>query len=224
MLIDDLSKRGILIVDDERTMVMVMERVLTERGYKRVFTANNGTEAVSILASRGEEIYLVLLDLRMPGIDGFGVMKHLANVHSYPVGIVLVTAYGSSEVKEEFFRCGTETVIPLDYITKPFDIKEMLSDVEKTLNTVHDKRLEQLDISSKELYRRIYNLDSRIATVADALFEVKSELRELSKKQHGLLAELGMELIKAIVIALAVIALVYLGVGDLVRNIIHRIP
>ena len=224
MLVENPKQRGILIVDDDLGICSLLEGMLTEEGQELVLTARDGTEAVSILASRGEEIYLVLLDLVMPNLDGLGVMKHLANVHCYPVGIIVITGYASLERMRAFYETGTETVVASSFMHKPFDAKDLLIEINDTLERIHLKRLQQIDMSSENLFHRLLSIERQLAHATEALPKIEEKLSQLSRNQRGFLSELGMELLRAIVIAFAVIAIIYLGVGNLIRNIIQRLP
>lgn len=228
MLIEDAKKRAILVVDDDPDTVSLLKSILTGRGQEKVYTTNAGAEAISILSAQGEEIYAVLLDWRMPRMDGFDIMRHLANIHRYPVGIIMVTGYSSVDSAVDFYNAGTDTVIPANYISKPFRPQDLVLEMERTLERVHIKRREQMNISTKGIFQcvdrleeRMGSLEMQLATVVSIVPGVQKELGELSRKQRGILAELGMELLKALVIALAILGIIYFGVDDLIRNIIQ---
>jgi CheY-like chemotaxis protein len=228
MLIEDAKKRAILVVDDEPDMTALLKTLLTNRGQEKIYTATAGAEAVSILSAQGEEIYVVLLDWRMSHMDGLDVMRHLANVHRYPVGIIVLTGYSSVESAVDFYNAGTDTVIPANYISKPFRPQDLLPEVERTVDRVHAKRREQMNISTKGIFQcvdrlgeRMGTLETQLATLVSIAPGIQKELGELSRKQRGILAELGMELLKALVIALAILGIIYFGVDDLIRNIIQ---
>ena len=95
---------------------------LLNNGFTKVYTAASGTEAISLLAGHPNEIYLVLLDMKMPGMDGMAVVKHIANVHNINVGIIIITGYASQDDAIEFYKSSTDTVIALDYVSKPVEL------------------------------------------------------------------------------------------------------
>ncbi|MBC8554418.1 MAG: response regulator transcription factor [Candidatus Brocadiales bacterium] len=230
MLIDQKKQRGILLVDDSCDTLEILEELLKAEGYQKIITTSGGAKAVSILASQGEEIYLVLLDILMPEMSGIDVMQHLANIHKYPVGIIVLTCLDRDETKKEIFEMGTDTVIPMEYITKPFKTSNLLWEIDTTLESIHSIRMEQTEISSSLLFRRIIKFETQLDNIVAQLSEIKSQLPEIksdlsyiNRKQQGFLAQLGLELIKAIIVAIAVIALIYLGVSDFIRNIIQNI-
>lgn len=221
-LISEPKQRGILIVDDDKTMTDIMESVLRDNGYNNLHTAHDGIAALSILASNPSEIYLILLDIRMPRMDGLSVLKHITNVHSHHVGIIIVTGYGTIELASEFFKMGTEIIMAADFIQKPFNIHVLLKEVETTLDMVHKKRIGHIVMSAEELHVRFDRIEDKIKSV-DYLREIRENIIALSKKNHGFIFEIGLDLIRALVIAVALIAFIYLGVGDFLRMIIDRI-
>lgn len=220
MLISNPKERGILIVDDEPNLVEMIRSYLDDAGYNRILTASNGTEALSSLASHPEEIYLVLLDLKMPSMDGLSVVKHLANVHAYYVGIVVITGYPSLDSVLEFYHSGTEKVMVMDYVLKPFKPTKLLDEIETVLQKVYEKRVGHLNMSADEMYSRLTRIEEKLSSL-EKLPEILKSLREVEKKHRGTLAELGMDLLRAIVIAAGLLALLYLGVGDFIRAVIQ---
>jgi len=109
---------SILVVDDEERVALSIERSLQPHYQVRV--AYNGTDALKI--ARRISPHLIILDIMMPGMDGFQVCRE---VRSDPilqtVPILFLTARGRVEDKIEGFEAGAD-----DYITKPFDVRELL--------------------------------------------------------------------------------------------------
>lgn len=202
------SSGAILIVDDDPDILRVFQKILVSHGYGNTLLANSGTDAVSLLNTYQEEISVVLLDLKMPGMDGIAVMRHLVNVHQLPIAIIVQTGHSEVLSREEFFALGTETVLATEYMTKPFDTSVLLKEVEKAFVYVERKR--------KALHREAE------ARLVAKLEKIESMLTTVQKNQHGWLAELGLELMKALVIALALLALLYLGVDDFVRKVLPK--
>lgn len=109
-------KNSILVVDDERSIRVGLKGLLSKEGYD-VTTAENGTEALPLLAS--QEYALVLTDLRMAGLDGLNLLKKITE--QYPDTLVmLMTAYGSEKIAVEAMKAGAR-----DYLVKPFDNDEV---------------------------------------------------------------------------------------------------
>jgi two-component system response regulator AtoC len=130
------SKR-VLIADDEINIRRVLEAILKRDGYE-VVTAANGLEA---LAGMGRGVHTVITDLKMPGLDGMGLLRRLSS--EYPdVPVVMITAHGSVENAVEAVKLGA-----FDYIEKPFDQEQIRQIVDKALKTHafsrRDARLEE---------------------------------------------------------------------------------
>jgi two-component system response regulator AtoC len=118
------SKR-VLIADDEINIRRVLEAILRRDGYD-VVTAANGEEA---LAGMSREVNTVITDLKMPGLDGMGLLKRLSV--DYPdVPVVMITAHGSVESAVEAVKLGA-----FDYVEKPFDQEQLRQIVGKALRT-----------------------------------------------------------------------------------------
>lgn len=113
----------ILVVDDEPRYVRLMEANLTSEGYD-VLTALNGQEAVEIVAEKHPE--LVLLDIMMPGVDGFTACERIREFSNVP--IIVVTAKGDERDRVKGLDLGAD-----DYIVKPFSATELLARVRSVL-------------------------------------------------------------------------------------------
>lgn len=107
----------ILIVDDEPRYLRLMEANLITEGYQ-VLKATNGQEAVQIVADKHPD--LVLLDVMMPILDGFGACERIREFSSIP--IIIVTARGSETDRVRGLDLGAD-----DYIVKPFSATELLA-------------------------------------------------------------------------------------------------
>ncbi|MFQ5695118.1 MAG: sigma-54-dependent transcriptional regulator [Terriglobia bacterium] len=116
---------GILIVDDDEGLVTTLAKLLRQH-YPVVHTALSGAEATAILA-REKDIYLVLVDLVMPMMDGLSVLDHVRR--SYPeVSVILMTGFGTIETAVDAIKRGAE-----DYIPKPFDTETLLKKVSRLM-------------------------------------------------------------------------------------------
>ncbi len=113
----------ILLVDDDAALLEVTSIVLASEGY-RVVTAEDGTEALRAL--EGEDLDLVILDVMLPRMSGFEVLKKMRELSDVPV--VLLTAKSQSVDKVVGLELGAD-----DYITKPFDTKELLARIRAIL-------------------------------------------------------------------------------------------
>ncbi len=117
----------ILAVDDEPRYLEIIRFNLESAGY-RVLCAASGEAALK--AAAAEEPDLIVLDVMLPGIDGFEVLTRVRERSSCPV--IMLTAKGSEEDKVRGLRLGAD-----DYVTKPFSAQELLARVEAVLRRVH---------------------------------------------------------------------------------------
>ena len=113
----------ILLVDDDAALLEVMTIVLSSEGY-RVVTATDGAEALREVERN--RLDLVVLDVMLPRISGFEVLKKIREKSNVPV--VMLTAKGQSVDKVVGLELGAD-----DYITKPFDTKELLARIRAIL-------------------------------------------------------------------------------------------
>jgi two-component system response regulator AtoC len=133
----ETEAKRVLIADDEINIRRVLEAILKRDGYE-VVTAANGLEA---LAGMSRGVHTVITDLKMPGLDGMGLLRRLSS--EYPdVPVVMITAHGSVENAVEAVKLGA-----FDYIEKPFDQEQIRQIVDKALKTHafarRDARLEE---------------------------------------------------------------------------------
>jgi DNA-binding response OmpR family regulator len=132
----ELSKpqASILIVDDTPANLNVLSTILTQQGYK-VRPANNG-EVALVVAQRATPD-LILLDIQMPGMNGFEVCKRLKEIdQTRDIPVIFISALDEVLDKVEAFEVGG-----VDYITKPFQILEVLARIEYqlTLRRQHEQ-------------------------------------------------------------------------------------
>ena len=82
---------------------------------------------------------------------GIDVMKHLVNVHTIPVGVIIVTGHDELLTVEAFYSLGTSTVVASDYMVKPFLPERLLHEVERTAAQIQAKRLHIKESAADEL-------------------------------------------------------------------------
>lgn len=116
----------ILVVDDEEQYLQLMEVNLKKEGYQ-VLKAANGLEAVEMVAKNQPN--LVLLDIRMPVLDGFKACERIREFSSIP--IIMVTVIGREQDRIRALDLGAD-----DYIMKPFSVNELLARVRSVLRRV----------------------------------------------------------------------------------------
>ena len=126
------ANADILIVDDTPANLNVLSAILGKRGY-RVRPAING--ALALKAAQKAAPDLILLDVQMPGLDGYEVCRQLkADAQTRAIPVIFISALDDVLDKVEAFQVGG-----VDYITKPFQIEEVLARVENQL-ALHKQR------------------------------------------------------------------------------------
>ncbi|MFM9331680.1 response regulator [Paenibacillus mesotrionivorans] len=111
-----MDKKKILIVDDQNGIRILLMEVFNVEGYQ-TFQASNGKLALEIV--RKEAPDLVLLDMKIPGMDGLDILKHIKQIDS-SIKVIMMTAYGELDMIKEATDLGA-----LTHFTKPFDIDEL---------------------------------------------------------------------------------------------------
>jgi len=126
----------ILIVDDDETMVNLLSTVLEFEGY-RTRKALSGKEALEAISE--EPPRLVLLDIMMPGMDGFEVLASLrGDPSTEDIPVIMLTARTDDRDMFEGWRRGAD-----EYVTKPFDPHVLVEVIEKVLSKSYQERLEE---------------------------------------------------------------------------------
>jgi adenylate cyclase len=159
----------ILVVDDTPANVRLLEAVLGPRGYD-ILTAGSGSEALEVMAKNPPD--LVLLDVVMPGMDGYEVCRRLrATAEGAVLPVVMVTASGNEE-KVRALEAGAD-----DFIAKPFDHAELLARVRSLLRVKEYHDL--VESQAAELAEWNRTLEARVD-------EQVAELERLARLQRYL--------------------------------------
>jgi len=126
-----MAEERILIVDDEYLIRWSLEQNLEKEGYK-VLQAESGEKALEMVASEAPD--LVLLDIKLPGMDGYEALEKILKMDRDVIAI-MITAYEDVERVVRAMKLGA-----FDYITKPFDFSKVHLSVQKALSTSQIKR------------------------------------------------------------------------------------
>jgi len=138
-----MANEKILIVDDEEHIVELLHFNLLNAGYE-VLSANNGIDAVKI--AKAEKPSLLLLDLMLPGMDGFDVCKEIKrDAEMKKTSIIMLTAKGEELDKILGLELGAD-----DYITKPFSVRELLARVKAVLRRTSSFNETEDDVYNSE--------------------------------------------------------------------------
>jgi PAS domain S-box-containing protein len=164
----DIRGANILVVDDQAANVTLLEEMLRQGGYTRVTSTMDPHEVCAL--HRKNRYDLILLDLQMPGMDGFQVMEGLkTNDHDPYLPVLVITAQPGHKLRA--LQAGAR-----DFISKPFDIVEVATRIRNMLEV-------------RLLYQRLEQQNERLEA---AVQERTAELRE-SEARYRSLTELASD-------------------------------
>ncbi|HEX3898221.1 MAG TPA: response regulator transcription factor [Mycobacteriales bacterium] len=124
----EAAEARLLVVDDEPNIVELLSASLRFAGFE-VVTATNGQQALTMIASYQPD--LVVLDVMMPGIDGFEVVRRMRESQQR-IPVLFLTAKDATEAKITGLTLGAD-----DYITKPFSLEEAIARIRAVLRRAH---------------------------------------------------------------------------------------
>lgn len=160
----DLFNAKILIVDDQLTNVQLLEQLLSEAGYKNVTATLNSTEVCAL--HRQQQYDLILLDLQMPGMDGFEVMAGLrTNITDAYLPVIVFTAQPAHKLRA--LQAGAK-----DFISKPFDLIEVKTRISNML---------EVRLLYKKLEDHNKMLEEKVAERTAELRESEARFRSLTE-------------------------------------------
>ena len=130
-----MSHVRLLLVDDEERFLSTTRILLEKRGVENVQAATNGADALKVL--RKERIDVVVLDVKMPGMDGVEVLRRIKQEHPL-VEVIMLTGHASVESAVEGLKLGA-----YDYVMKPIDIPDLLAKIEEAhgKKKAHDEKI-----------------------------------------------------------------------------------
>lgn len=162
-----MSKKKILVVDDEENIVELIRMNLESSGYE-VIDAYTGMEAITKTNSLIPD--LILLDLMLPDIDGLQLCQMLRlNEQTKDIPIIMITAKSEESDKVKGLYMGAD-----DYITKPFGIRELEARVKTVL-----RRADKTDIIKDSTFTNIHILKFRDLIMDSDKYEVKIDNKEI---------------------------------------------
>jgi signal transduction histidine kinase len=181
------SRERVLLADDNADMRNYVRRLLVAEGY-RVEAVADGEAALA--AARREPPDLVLSDVMMPRLDGFGLLRALrAEPDLRDVPVLLLSARAGEEARLEGLNVGAD-----DYLTKPFSARELLARVRSNLKLAHDRRQ-----SARALEEQARTLEARVAErtaeLAAANRELLAQIEERERIEDALRHARKMEII-----------------------------
>ena len=130
-----MSYVRLLLVDDEERFLATTQILLGKRGVENIHTATNGADALRILQK--ERVDVVVLDVKMPGMDGVEVLRRIRQEHPL-VEVIMLTGHGSVDSAVEGLKLGA-----FDYVMKPIDIPDLLTKIEEAhgKRKAHDEKI-----------------------------------------------------------------------------------
>jgi putative two-component system response regulator len=180
MTYPNVRKAKILIVDDEKVNIRLVEMMLHGAGYTNVYSTADAREVVPLFINIQPDI--VLLDLAMPYMDGYAVMAKLLGEMKTPVPILVLTADVTLTAKHRALKAGAK-----DFLTKPLDEVEVLLRINNLLeNRFHSVLLE------KRVFERTLDLDKAQMEVLQRLAlaaEYRDDDTRLHTRRVGMIAQ-----------------------------------
>ncbi|MBT4289564.1 MAG: response regulator, partial [Deltaproteobacteria bacterium] len=162
-------KTTILIVDDTRLNVQIIKSDLEDEGYN-ILSSENGTDALRIAETENPD--LILLDIMMPGMDGFEVCKILKEKdNTKDIPIIFLTARSEPKDVIKGFQLGA-----VDYLRKPFEVSELLVRVKTHVRLKHLQH--NLEDMVEERARELVAAHEELNNMHDELTFVHTKLQE----------------------------------------------
>ncbi|MFV1982714.1 MAG: HD domain-containing phosphohydrolase [Thiohalomonadales bacterium] len=179
---EDIKNANILVVDDEAINIKLLDRILSLKGYKNIAFTQNPKEVLHLYKKFRSD--LILLDIDMPELDGFGVMAELNTLDDdlLPPILVLTAQYGQS-FKQRALDSGAR-----DYVTKPFHADELLSRVRNLL---------EVQMAHKYMRHQNEILEQKIKIRTKAIHETRLQVvRRLGRAAEFRDNETGLHIIR----------------------------
>ena len=158
----------VLIVDDEARMRKLIKDFLIQKGYS-ILEAEDGEEALKVFEENQNKINLILLDVMMPKLDGWSVLRQIRQNSKVP--IIMLTARGEEQDELFGFELGVD-----EYISKPFSPKILVARVEAILNRTNPK-----EKTLKDYGGIVIDSEGRTVTVDGKQIEMSLREYELLK-------------------------------------------
>src|SRR3954466_9198085 len=156
-----LTRSKILVVDDERNVLVTVVAILEQEGYD-VDAAPDGQTAIDLIRSRPYD--LVMTDLKMPGVDGLAVLEEVRKTSPATVTLMM-TGYGSVDTATEALQLGA-----YEYLLKPTEVADLKAAVRRSLER---KRLSEIDT--------LYRVSRTVTTSLDPM-QIADEVTQAARE------------------------------------------
>ena len=166
-----MNDKRILVVDDEADLLEMVKSIFTRAGFTQVLTASSGEAALKMCEE--QEPDMMILDVMMPGMDGFAALKELRKTSKIPV--LMLTSRGEAEDKFVGFVNGAD-----DYLLKPFLPKELLFRVQAILKRVYPEKERKVffDAATVDLEKAIVQRSEESISLTAKEFQLFKKLYE----------------------------------------------
>lgn len=208
--------KGILIIDDEDNARSNISQILRSEGYLNIHQASTLAESLTLLKEKEEELYLVLLDILMPDGNGLNLMQHLLNNHDHIIGIIVITGHGSVDVAVDFFKMGSEFIVAANFNLKPIHIPILLDQIRSTIKLIDSKRNKQNEFALKQIISNQLHLEQNLNSI-------ESRIISIERSKPSFIKDLGLHVLRLVIIGLLVITILYFGWGRLIQEIISNL-
>jgi len=176
----DIASSKILIVDDSRSNLLLLKDILTSSGYL-VVSADNGLQAMSMLADELPD--LVLLDIEMPKMDGYEVCRRIKQTEiTSLVPVIFLSSLQNASDKVRGFEAGA-----VDYVTKPFQEKELLARVETHLELRYLQK--DLETQNSKLQQEVVERTRVESELQKSKTDLEKMVLELKNAQSRILQQ-----------------------------------
>ena len=173
-----MAQEKILIVDDEKVLCQSLKMDFEEDGYL-VKVSNTGKQALKHISDFDPAV--VLLDLRLPGINGIEVLKKIRSFDP-EIAVIIMTAFGDTKITVEAVKCGA-----FNFINKPFELEELKKLVNQAVKgQVLKREVEYLRYQQRKIYRFC-----DLVGQSDKMMEIYKQIEILSKTDHTTVLVLG---------------------------------
>lgn len=188
-LFDSVRNANILIVDDRPGNVALLQAVLKESGYQNIHTTTDSREVVDLY--KNNDFDLILLDIRMPHVDGLQVMEKLsAEGKDDYLPILILTAEDDMDTRLKALQAGAK-----DFVTKPFNTAEVLNRISNMLEVraLYNERLRQNEVLEEKVRERTLELEQSNEELKQTRLEIINRLGLAGEYRDG---ETGLHVVR----------------------------
>lgn len=170
-----VDRPRLLVVDDEETICQVFERTLGRKNYE-VRTTQDANAALSEMEEKF--FNLLIVDLKMPGIDGIQLLRKIKEINPY-VEVIIITGYGTPHTAASAIKLGA-----FDYLTKPFNIIEVEKIIEKCLER-QKRAIENIELKELVAFFEISKTITSTWNLDDLLEKIMTAAVQITKARQG---------------------------------------